>query len=112
MFSVEKIEENAFCVCGLEKNEGTSKSGVPYSMIVLYGLIPDDNVSWGFKTDSVVLSDDDFQKFMPDCGIGKSYIMGFSRAVAYVDKNGRAKSYQKLILCQEVKSSLVKDKKQ
>lgn len=99
------VNENSVIVCGIQRIDGTSKTGNDYHLIQFHGLKKPDGFGAdsciGFQTVSDLTIDaKDFDKYIPDVQLGDEVLFGFSRANSYVDGNGKVKSYQKLVFAQ------------
>lgn len=103
------VNENSIVVVGMQKIDGTSKTGKDYHLVQFYGLKNPEgfgaDTCIGFQTVSdLTISSDDFNKFIPDVQIGDEVLFGFSRANSYVDGNGKVRSFQKLVFAQIMNS--------
>lgn len=103
------VNENSVIIVGIQKNDGTSKTGKEYHMVQFYGLKKPEGYGSdsciGFQVVSdLIISLDDFNKFIPDVHLGDEVLFGFSRANSYVDDSGKVKTYQKLVFAQKMEA--------
>ena len=99
------INEFGIVVCGMNRLDGTSKTGKEYHLVQFYGLKNPEGIGSekcvGFMTvDDLTISLDDFNKFIPDVQLGDEVLFGFSKANSYVDDSGKVRSYQRLVFAQ------------